>query len=323
MYRNGIIPLCMVRLTSQGVRGFDLSPVIHLIMHTLLSPISGDFCFWAAWYNLSMKILIDIGGTNTRVAASSDGLSFSTPVIVETSRSYVNGVAGIASAAHTLAGGADIKAVAVGFKSVISSDGRVPLMAPQGLLEDWKGKPLADDLEKALGGRTTIVNDTALVGLGEAVYGAGQGASIVAYITVSTGVNGVRITAGEIDRTAQGFETGKQYMSTADSAKSLEDLISGAAIEKRFGKHPKEIAQDDPLWEELAGVLAYGVYTTMLYWSPNRIVIGGSMMNEIGISIDRVRAHVEKINKAYPTLPEIVHSSLGDLGGLWGGLALR
>ena len=270
-----------------------------------------------------MKILIDIGGTNTRIAASSDGLSFSSPVIVDTHRSYTDAIAGIVASAQALALGAEIKSVAVGFKSVISSDGRVPLMAPQGLLEDWKGKPLADDLEKVLGGRVTIVNDTALVGLGEAVYGAGQGASIVAYITVSTGVNGVRVTAGEIDRTAQGFETGKQYMSVGDSAKSIEDLISGAAIEKRFGKHPKDIAHDDPLWEELAEILAYGVYTTMLYWSPNRIVIGGSMMNEVGISIERVRAHVEKINKAYPTVPEIVHSSLGDMGGLWGGLALR
>lgn len=270
-----------------------------------------------------MKILIDIGGTNTRVAASADGLTFLSPVILETSRSYAEGIAAIVASAQSLAKGVEIKTVAVGFKSVISPDGRVPLMAPQGMLTDWKGKALAHDIEKALGGQTTIVNDTALVGLGEAVYGAGQGVSIVAYITVSTGVNGVRITAGEIDRAAQGYEIGNQYIGRGDAAVTLENYISGAAIQKRFGKHPKEIAKDDPVWEELAEILAYGVYNTMLYWSPNRIVIGGSMMNEIGISIERVRVHVEKINKAYPTMPEIVHSSLGDLGGLWGGLALR
>jgi hypothetical protein len=46
------------------------------------------------------------------------------------------------------------------------------------------------------------------------------------------------------------------------------------------------------------------------------------MMNEIGISVERVAHHLEGIKHKYPTVPEIVHSSLGDAGGLWGAMAL-
>jgi hypothetical protein len=46
------------------------------------------------------------------------------------------------------------------------------------------------------------------------------------------------------------------------------------------------------------------------------------MMNEIGISVPLVSENVKKMLKKFPVAPEIVHSSLGDLGGLWGALVL-
>ena len=165
-------------------------------------------------------------------------------------------------------------------------------------------------------------NDSAIVGLGEAVYGAGKGARIVEYITVSTGVGGARFVDGKLDVSAQGFEMGHQYLGMGENAPTLEKLISGTAITERFGKKPREIAKDDPVWEELAEILAYGVFNTIVTWSPHRIVIGGSMMNEIGIPVERVAFHLARINNIYPSVPEVVHASLGDNGGLWGALAL-
>jgi predicted NBD/HSP70 family sugar kinase len=37
----------------------------------------------------------------------------------------------------------------------------------------------------------------------------GKGPAIIAYITISTGVNGVRIVDGEIDRATYGFESSR------------------------------------------------------------------------------------------------------------------
>jgi hypothetical protein len=50
-------------------------------------------------------------------------------------------------------------------------------------------------------------------------------------------------------------------------------------------------------------------------------VVGGSMMGEAGIPLERVNVYLERVKRVNPALPEIVSASLGDLGGLWGGLA--
>lgn len=45
------------------------------------------------------------------------------------------------------------------------------------------------------------------------------------------------------------------------------------------------------------------------------------MLNQIGIPIDRIRWHMEILPRKNPWLPELVHAALGDVGGLWSGLA--
>lgn len=256
-----------------------------------------------------MYVVVDIGGTKTRVAASGDLVSIDEPVIIDTPQSYAEGVARIAGVARAVSGGT-IERIAAGIPG-----GRN--------LADWRGKPLAADLETALNAPIALENDAALVGLGEAVFGAGKGADIVVYLTVSTGVNGVRIVRGRIDESHQGFEIGGQYLSTGEEPQTLESLVSGRAISERFDvASPKYLGKEHEVWEELARTLAFGVHNTILHWSPERVVIGGSMMNEIGISVPRVEEHVRSIMQKFATVPPIVHSALKDLGGLWGGLAL-
>jgi len=266
-----------------------------------------------------MYIVADIGGTKTRIAASADLLKFGTPAILDTPHKYDDALALIVDTVKKMTGGEKITALAAGIKGVLSEDKRVLATAPQNILRDWKGKQIAADLEAALETGVVLENDTALVGLGEAAYGAGKGASIVAYITVSTGVNGVRIVDGIIDRGRA--EIGGQYLQVGDRSKSLEELISGSAISEKYGVHPKEIDKDSPVWEELAKITAFGVHNSILHWSPERVVLGGSMFNEIGIPVTRVQFHVESILHKFPATPEIVHSALGDIGGLWGGMA--
>src|SRR6185503_10097023 len=126
----------------------------------------------------------------------------------------------------------------------LSKDKRFPLTAPQGKLLDWKAKPLADDLEALFHAPAYLENDTAIVGLGEAVYGAGKGVQIVVYVTVSTGVNGVRVVDGMIEKSRQGFEIGGQYLSM-NPQHTLEELVSGTAVTERFGSHPKDLGKDN------------------------------------------------------------------------------
>ena len=250
-------------------------------------------------------IVADIGATKTRLAAVEDSLErFGEPIILDTVAEYERELELVHKTAQQLGGGA-IRAIAAGKT--------MPL---------WREKDFQKDLAALAQVPVYLENDAALVGLGEAHYGAGKGVGILAYITVSTGVNGVRIVRGEIDASSpQGFEIGGQYLAVAGTT-SLEGLVSGSAIRERFGAAPKSLGKENPVWEELAQILAYGVHNTILHWSPERVVIGGSMMNEIGIPVPRVAAHVAAIMRKFSAVPEIVHSELGDVGGLWGGLAL-
>jgi glucokinase len=121
-------------------------------------------------------------------------------------------------------------------------------------LPDWQRKPLASALSKRLDGAPVYIeNDKAVVGLGEATYGAGVGYGIVAYHTVSTGVGGVRTEDGKISRASAGFEPGHQIIDIDGSllddgtSHTLESLVSGYSLEKRRGVKPYEIGQSDAI----------------------------------------------------------------------------
>jgi predicted NBD/HSP70 family sugar kinase len=265
-----------------------------------------------------MRVVADVGGTKTRIACAAAASALGETIVFPTPQDYEEGLARIAEIARSLAGGAPIEALALGAPGVLSRDRRILVHAPN--LPQWSGAALADDLERMVAAPCVIENDTAMVGLGEARAGAGQGVSILAYVTISTGVNGVRIVDGAIDHAAFGFEIGEQILGAAPDAPTFEDLVSGRAIGARFGVEPGELSRDHPVWSELARLVAIGLHNTVAYWSPDRIVVGGSMVKDVGISIARVRTEFAALRRKNPAVPEIVHASLGDLGGLWGGL---
>lgn len=264
-----------------------------------------------------MYVVVDIGGTKTRVAGSSDLAELTEAVILKTPGEYGDGLELLRGAALKAAAGDRIHAVAIGVPGVLSRDKRVLVNAPN--LPIWNGATLAEDVEASLGAPVVLENDTALVGLGEATAGAGQGSAILAYVTISTGVNGARIVDGRIDRATYGFEIGEQYIDAG--ARNFEELVSGSAIARRFGVEPRALGAHHPVWDELAATTARALHNTIAHWSPDRIVMGGAMMSEIGISIDRVSAHLRALPRKNPSLPDVVHAKLGDYGGLWGALA--
>ena len=53
-----------------------------------------------------MRILVDIGGTNTRITACTDGDSFAEPIIYDTPREYEEAIATLTERARAFAGGA-------------------------------------------------------------------------------------------------------------------------------------------------------------------------------------------------------------------------
>ncbi len=274
-----------------------------------------------------MNIVCDIGGTNMRIARSDDGHTFSEPVIVSTPKDFDAGMQAFKEAVDALCKGEKPEGLAGGIAGTFSADRSVLLSAPN--LPGWIGKPIRRALEEIVACPVHLENDTAMVGLGEAVVGAGKDASIVVYMTISTGVGGVRLVNGKIDVSAMGFEPGHQIIdaggrlrenSVCGQGTDFEGMVSGTSITARYGKKPFEIT-DEAFWDDMARVAAYGVNNTIVHWSPDVVVLGGSMMKKIGIKAERVQENLKGILHVFPKHPRIIHSSLGDLGGLHGSLA--
>lgn len=274
-----------------------------------------------------MYIVFDIGGTKTRVASSRDLVTLEKTVKFDTPKSYKEGIASVCNAITSLQGSAVIAGIAGGIRGPLNHE-KTGIVSEK-VLTDWVGRSIVRDLEKKFHTKVFLENDTALVGLGEVNFGAGKGYSIVAYHTVSTGVGGARFVDGKIDFTSIGFEPGHQILDFDRTVlgrsipPTLENLVSGTALEKRRGVKPYEIPQSDHVWDELAGYLAYGLKNTIVYWSPHAIVLGGSMViGDPRILKDDIIRHTKELLGDFIPCPVIVDAVLKDEGGLYGGMAL-
>jgi glucokinase len=273
-----------------------------------------------------MYAYFDIGGTKSRVAVSTDGVTFGEPRKFITPQSFEEGVLRIKEELHACAPSAShFEAVGGGVAGPMNEEHTALVNSPH--LPGWVGKPLHSALQEVCGTpHVFLENDSAIVGLGEAHHGAGQGDAIMAYITVSTGVGGVRIVDGYIDRSTGGFEPGHQILDIDKTlfpllhADEAEEMLSGTALAERFHKKAYEV-NDPAVWEELAKYLAYLLNNITVLWSPDSIVLGGSMVvGDPAIPVDRVEFHLKNILTIFPRIPTVKKATLSDLGGLYGAM---
>lgn len=252
-----------------------------------------------------MFLVFDIGGTKTRIAIS-DGTSVNEPSIFPTPQGYQEGLEIFRQFLDQ-----HPTALAGGIGGPLQHDKQELEASPQ--LPDWVDKPLKQDLEKMFNVPVLLENDAALAGLGEATHGAGKGYSIIAYLTISTGVGGAKIESGKIDKNTHGFEPGQMVIGDG----KLADLISSIGLEKKYGMKPEDI-EDQEVWDKTAEYLAQGLNNIIVDWSPEVIVLGGGVISSI--SLDKVTLHLKKIMKVFPDIPPIVKAKLGDQSGLYGAL---
>lgn len=264
-----------------------------------------------------VQLVFDIGGTNLRVARCTEDEI--TDVRIEDTPDEPRAAAERVSAlAHEVAGGAPVSSIAGGVAGVISPDG-VIVFSPN--LSQWNDFDLGGYLRAQVCEHVVIRNDGDLGGLGEAVFGAGREHDIVVYLSVGTGVGGGRIVNKRIDVYAHGFEPGHQVLDYRSRAR-LEDLVSGHAVEAAYGAKPKTLPQS--VWDELTPVLAAGVYNTVLHWSPDVVILGGSMMNpKAGFNVEHVAQAVEEYRKVLPAIPDFAQAELGDSVVLYGAAAME
>lgn len=269
-----------------------------------------------------MFLLFDVGGTKMRITTSVDGNTFDDPQVYSTPQVFEDAIQIFAEYFSKVQERGPLTKVAGGLPGVLSKNKEYLVSAPN--LLTWREKPIKSELESILKAPVVLENDAALVGLGEATKGAGNGFKIVAYITVSTGVGGARIVDGQLDKSTYGFEPGHQYIDFSGTVTGklvdLEVLASGSGLLYRFGKTTNEIS-DPKIWEEVTNYLAFGIHNSIVHWSPDIVVLGGGLILNNLIDVEKLKVKLGEIMKIYPEIPEIRKATLGDYGGLHGCLA--
>ncbi len=264
---------------------------------------------------MSSRIALDIGGTTLRVGRVEGGVLAdvrrrATPETPE------EAFDALGTLIEEVAGGA-VERIIGGIAGVIAVDG-VVVSSPH--LPRWNGFELGPKLAARFSCAVELHNDVDLATLGEAVYGAGKGARVVAHLRIGTGVGGSRVVDGLLEQHAYGFEPGHQVIELGSGA-TLESLVGGASLTQKYGAEPAAIAPE--AYRALTPALAAGVWNAIVHWSPDVIVLGGSLVNDAnGFHAEDVRGEVEKFRRVLPALPEIRLGTLGDDAGLYGASAL-
>ncbi len=262
-----------------------------------------------------MYLLLDFGGTNTRIAISKSGKKIDKVVMVATPKQFSKAMDVVAAFVSDLTNGQKIKATAAGIFGPLD---KLKTKLVKSKLPDWKGKPLKQRLTAITKSKVVLENDAALAALGEAIFGAGTRKSIVGFYTVSTGVGGAKVVDGRIDKTSIGFEPEWQTI----NGKYLGQEISGKSFRARFHKLPTDVT-NKKAWADFEINLSIALANTITLWSPDVFVLGGPMITNSPISLRRINLNVKKLLKPiFPTSPKIVKAKLGQLNGLYGALAM-
>lgn len=270
-----------------------------------------------------MYLVFDIGATKMRLAISENGQKLNEPKIIPTPQNFQEAMTQFKQLTQELIGSEKIAAAAGGIKGSLDKKEGVLLNPPN--LPNWKGKSFKQEAERIISAPVYLENDAVLAGLGEANFGAGKDHHIVVYLTVSTGVGGVRIINGKVDENALGFEPGHQIIVPdglpcgCGGKGHLESYISGAGLKRRYGKNSEEIT-DPRIWDEVAKFLAIGLNNTILHWSPDIVILGGAVMKSV--DLEKVKIFLKEYLTIFPNPPEVVLAKYDSDGGLLGALKL-
>lgn len=268
-----------------------------------------------------MNILVfDIGATSTRVAFSSNGQTITRKKVYPTPKKYADGLQALVSTFRHISSGKKITRIVGGIAAPL--DTLHTKTVHQSSLPGWYRQPFKKDLQRLLRVPIQLENDAAIAGMGEAVSGAGTGQRITAFLTIGTGVGGMRIVDGRFDVSAFGFEPGDMIISQyRGKITHLEHSISGSGLARQHGREARHIIQRK-IWSEVERQLALALVNITVLWSPNIIVISGSVGRSSSIHLPRIRALYRRHLTVFHTPPRIVRGRLGDDAGLYGALAL-
>jgi glucokinase len=285
---------------------------------------------------------VDIGGTKIAVGMVDDngGVLARTEAPTDPDR-YVWGIDAIAGMLRETAQKAGVEISGIGIGSTGPVD---PIRGEFGdvdFLPGWRGKSPVKDLEEIFKVSAALENDADAAALAEAGWGAGHNRMRLIYVTVGTGIGGGFVFDGKLYRGVDGAhpEIGHQVIEAAGPPCSCglrgcwEALAAGPAMvawvedhapadyPHRQGITAKRICelatQGDsvalPAVEHEAFYLGLGLANLINLFTPDAIVLSGSVMKSAPLFLDRMREVIRTGCRFVPAeKAELTLASLGD-----------
>ena len=204
----------------------------------------------------------------------------------------------------------------------------------------WANTDLAGAVRQALDVPVGFETDVNGAALGEHRWGAARDLDTFLYLTIGTGIGGGGMAGGALLHGLVHPEMGHMRLPhdlEADPfpgvcpfhGDCLEGLASGPALEARWGQPAGRLPEDHPAWPLEAHYLALAAVNLVCALSPQRIILGGGVMNQRHL-FPLIRQEVQDLLNGYVQAPEIlddieayiVPPALGGQAGVVGALAL-
>jgi fructokinase len=204
----------------------------------------------------------------------------------------------------------------------------------------WAHTDFAEAIRRALGVPVGFDTDVNAAALGEHRWGVAQGLDTFVYLTIGTGIGGGGMVNGRLIhglvhpemghiRIPHDWERDPYAGACPYHGDCLEGLATGPALEARWGQRGETLSADHPAWGLEAEYLALGLVSIICILSPERIIMGGGVMEQRHL-FPLVRGRVRELLNGYLWVPAIldrideyiVPPGLGSRAGVLGAIAL-
>lgn len=276
---------------------------------------------------------VELGGAKFVLAVGHSPTEIVARKVIETTRPDST----LAEAADWLSSQGDLDGVGIASFGPVEIDPQEPKW---GFITDtpkpfWANRDVAGHFKRHLDVPVGFDTDVSAAALGEYEFGAGVGKHSLAYITVGTGIGGGLVVDGIPLRGAGHLEMGHMYPKSRHEGDGLrgycpyhtdciEGLVSGAAIEKRWGSNLSSLPANHEAQGIVADYLGQLCHAVFAMTAAEVIVLGGGVMKTPGL-VGRVRHRTLSIGGHYfpgRRKQQIVPPALEDDSGITGAMIL-
>ena len=273
---------------------------------------------------------IDVGGTKchgVRVDVNGEVLAevrYPTPPVAEL-------VPLLADMFHELGG---TTSLGIGVPGLITPEGVVKA-SPN--MPGAFNVPVGPQLREQLGISVHVENDATMAAFGEWKAGAARGAENAVMVTLGTGIGGGIVMSGKLQRGANGFagEIGHMVVQRDGdecvcgrrgcweryaSGSALKMLSGGSSGEEVFAAAVAGDAKALEVVDAYAQWIAVGLASLTNICDPEIIVLGGGVVDSVGVVMDAVRtSFIDALYSAqWRAHPQLVTAELGARAGAIG-----